>query len=97
MKNAYFSLNALFVLKIFNFLSRHFGHVEKQFHKKDKVIFKIYDVITWLTNNCNTHIKQYFKTSETFFPKNDTQNMVEKLFPDLFLKTKIEHISGSIV
>ena len=30
MKNVfYFVLNALFVLKIFKFLSRHFGHVEK--------------------------------------------------------------------
>ena len=31
MKNAfYFTLKALFVLKIFNFLSGLFGHVEKQ-------------------------------------------------------------------
>ena len=29
--------------------------------KKDKVNFKIYDVTTWLTNNFNTHIDQYFK------------------------------------
>ena len=32
-----------------------------------------------------------------FFWKNYTQNMVEKLCQDPFLKIKIEHISGSIV
>ena len=43
MKNAfYFTLKALFVLKIFNFLSRLSGHVFR------KVNFKIHDVTTWL-------------------------------------------------
>ena len=32
MKNAYFTLKALFVLKIFKFLSWLFGHVGKQLH-----------------------------------------------------------------
>ena len=27
--------------------------------KKDKVSVEIYNVIAWLTNNCNTHITQY--------------------------------------
>ena len=31
------------------------------------------------------------------FVKNHTQNVLEKLFPDSYLKIKIEHISGSIV
>ena len=31
------------------------------------------------------------------FVENHTQNVEEKLFPDPFLKNKIEHISGSIV
>ena len=54
MKNAfYFNLKALFVLKIFKFLSRLFGHLGKT------VNFKIHDVTTWFTNNCNTHIAQY--------------------------------------
>ena len=45
MKNAfYFILNALFVLKIFKFLSWLFGHVEKRLDQKDKVNFEIYDV-----------------------------------------------------
>ena len=34
---------------------------------------------------------------ETFFLKNHAQNVAEKVVPDPFLKTKIEHISGSIV
>ena len=38
MKNAfYFILKSLFVLKIFKFFSRHFGHVEKRPDLKDKV------------------------------------------------------------
>ena len=42
MKNAfYFILKALFVLKIFQFLSRPFGHVEKRLDYKDKFNFKI--------------------------------------------------------
>ena len=49
MTNAsYFTIKALFVLKIFIFLYW-------------RVNFKIYDVTTWLTNNCNTHIVQYLK------------------------------------
>ena len=30
------------------------------------------------------------------FLKNYSQNMAKKLFPDPFLKIKIEHISGSV-
>ena len=47
MKNVfYFILKALFVLKIFKFLSWLFGHVEETawLEWKDKVDFKIYDV-----------------------------------------------------
>ena len=36
-------------------------------------------------------------TWEKIFLKNHTQNVVEELFPDPFLKTKSEDISGSIV
>ena len=60
MKNAfYFTLKALFVLKIFKFLSWLFGHVEKRLDQKDKVDFEIHDVTIWLTSNLNTHIAQY--------------------------------------
>ena len=62
MKNTfYFTLKALFVLKIFKFLSLLSGHVEKRLDSKGKVNFEIYDVTTWLINNCNTHIAQYLK------------------------------------
>ena len=36
-------------------------HVRKQLDKKVKVNFKIYDVTTRETNNCNTHIAQYLE------------------------------------
>ena len=43
MENAfYFTLRARFVLTIFEFLSRLFGHVEKWLDSKDKVNFQIY-------------------------------------------------------
>ena len=32
--------------------------------KKIKADFKFYDVIAWLTNNCNTNIAQYFDMSD---------------------------------
>ena len=62
MENAYyFMLKALFVLKTSKFLSRIFGQVEKRLDQKEKFIFKIYDVTTWETNNCNTRIDKYLK------------------------------------
>ena len=33
---------------------------------------------------------------ETFFLKNHSQNVMDKIFPDSYLKNKIERISGSI-
>ena len=45
-KAFYFTMEVLFVLKIFRFLSQPFGFVEKQLDQKDKVYFKIYDVRT---------------------------------------------------
>ena len=63
-KTFYFTLKALFVLKITKFMFWLFGHVVKRLDYKDNLHFKICDVITWLTNNCNAHIDQY-----TFFYK----------------------------
>ena len=51
-----------------------------------------YNCISIHIFTCNTH-----GTWEIFFLKNHTQNVVEKLFPDPFLKIKFEHISESIV
>ena len=57
----YFTSKALLVLKIFKLLSRLIGHIAKRLYKKDKINFKFYDVTTWLTNNRDTHITQYFE------------------------------------
>ena len=57
----YFILKALFVLQIFKILSLLFSHVEKRLDWKYQVNFEIYDVRTWLTDNCNAHIAQYLK------------------------------------
>ena len=57
MKNAaYFSLKTLFVVKVFEFSSSLFGHIEKRLDKKAKVIFKNCDVINWETNYYKIHI-----------------------------------------
>ena len=32
-----------------------FGHIEKQLDYNDMADFKIYNVTTWETNDCNTH------------------------------------------
>ena len=59
MKNTfYFTSKALFVLKIFKFLSWLFGYVSKRLDEKGMINFKIYDVTAWLTNNCDTYIVQ---------------------------------------
>ena len=59
----YFTSKALFVLKIFKFLSWLFGYgyVAKRLDKKDKVNFKFYEVTAWLVNNRNKQIAQYFE------------------------------------
>ena len=56
----YLLLKALVVLEIFTFLSCLFGYVEKGLDKKAMVIFKIYDVTDWTTNDYNANIAQYF-------------------------------------
>ena len=62
LKNTFcFVWEALFVLKIFRFLSWLFGHVEKRLDQKDGVNLNIYDVTAWERNNCKTHIAQYLK------------------------------------
>ena len=62
MKNPFcLTLKALSVLKIFKFVSWLSDHVEKRLDQKDKVNFRIYEVISWLINNCNTHVVRYLK------------------------------------
>ena len=60
MRNAsYFILQALYILKIFKFLPWLFGNEEKTIPiRKIRLISKF--MATWLTNNYNTRIVQYF-------------------------------------
>ena len=59
MKNAfYFTSKALFVLKIFKFLSLLFGNVAKQLDQKENANFEFYYVTAQLKNNCNSHTAQ---------------------------------------
>ena len=57
----YYTLKVIFFIKMFDFLFCLLGYVEKQLDQKDKDNFKIYDVATWGTNNCNTLVTKYFK------------------------------------
>ena len=54
----YFTLEAIFVLKICKFLSGLFYHFENQLDENHKVNFKLYHATVSETNNCNT---QYLK------------------------------------
>ena len=59
MKNAfYFTSKALFVLKIFKFLSLLFGNVAKQLDQKDNANLEFYYVTAQLINNYNSHTAQ---------------------------------------
>ena len=103
MKNAfYYTLEAVLVLKIFKFLYSRFGNVEKRLDWKDQVNFRIYDVRTWLPivihiliNISSSKANQAMKFVQlieynlrNIFVKNHTQNAVEKLFTDSFLKNQ---------
>ena len=55
-KGFHFTLNAIFVLEIFEFLFWIFGQVGKWLDKKAEANFKIYNGIYVITNNYNTHI-----------------------------------------
>ena len=57
----YLTSIALFVLKVFKFVSSLFGHLVKRLDYKDEVNFKVHDFTAWLTNNSNIHIPQYLK------------------------------------
>ena len=63
MKNVFFLfyLKSSFCSHGIQILVLTFGDVEKRFDEKVKVNFKIYDVTTYFTNNCNMHIDRYLK------------------------------------
>ena len=90
----YFTLKALFVLKIFKFL---------RFAEEDKVYFKIYDFMTWLTITIHILLnisrfkgEQVIKFSQiieynkrnVFSSKNHAENVARSLVPYLFLFVK---------
>ena len=91
-------------------MSSIFGHVKKRLDKNDKVNFKIYDVKTWETNNCNTHIAQYLKhlrqsdteiwsVNRMWHEKHFSWNIIRKMWwrnysQTLYWKNKIEYISA---
>ena len=104
MKNAiHFLLNALFILKIFDFLSWFMRHVGNRFNKKAKANFKIYDVetekqiitIDILANISRSRSNQTMKFSQlieysvrNLCFKNHTENEAGRLVPGLSLFLK---------
>ena len=104
MKNPfYFTLKALFVLKLFKFSCLLFGRVKKRFAEEDKVYFKIYDFMIWLTITIHILLnisrfkgEQVIKFSQiieynkrnVYSSKNHAENVARSLVPNLFLFVK---------
>ena len=59
---------------------------KKQLDWKDNVNFKIHDVTTWLTNNCNTYIAQYLTRQKQ--PDNETWS-VNRLQQEKYFSSEI--------
>ena len=83
-----------------NISNFHYGFVSNPlkvqrslFERITHFLFKIYHVAAWLTNVIHKYpisreVKQKIITWETFFFKNHTHNVVQKLVPDPFLKNE---------
>ena len=54
-------LKSLLFLEIFTFLSWRFSYIEKRFDTKVEVVFKIYEVKDWTTNNYNIQTAKYIQ------------------------------------
>ena len=89
-KNAfYFMLKALFVLEIFTVLSRLFGYVEKRLWLISKFITsQTEQQITTIRILPNISKSKGNQKMKIFFLKNYTQNVVEKLVSDHFIKNQ---------
>ena len=87
-----FTSKALFVLKMFKFLSWLFSHVAKRLHQKDKVNFEIYDVTAWLSNNCKTYIAQYLRRKGNQTMK--FARLIEYNMTNIFLEKSYTKCSG---
>ena len=103
MKNTFnFTLKFIFILKIFKFMPWLFRLIEKRLDWKAKINSKIYDVTTWLTiamyilpnisRNKGNHTMKFSQLiahhMRNVFDKNHTKNVVEKIFPNPFLKKR---------
>ena len=61
---------------------------KKDLVRKIKVNFKIYDVTTWETNNCGTHIDQYLKKER----RSDNENWsVNRILHEKHFSREIMH------
>ena len=91
-----FILSQMFflLLRYLNYGPDFFGHEGKQLDKKAKVIFKIYDVTNWETNNCNKILPDISKSkgSERMefgqlleYHMKNAENEAGALFLDLIL------------
>ena len=89
-EKCFFTLKALFVPTIFKFLYGLFGHAGKRLDQKEKVSFKIYDVIT-LANNCHVHTGQYLKKQK----QADISQLVEYNMRIIFLKNDTQDVAES--
>ena len=104
MKNAfYFTSKAIFVLKVFKFLSWLSGHVAKRSDKKDKVNFKFYDVTAWLPNNRNNILLNILRSKGNQTIKfghligcNMRNNFLEKLYTKCDGETSPRHFLWKI-
>ena len=88
VKNTFhFTLKALFVLKIFKFLSCVFGHVAKLLDKKDKLDFRFYDITALRSKGNQTmKVRQLIgRNMRNIFLGKSSTNVVKKLVPYLFL------------
>ena len=96
MKNAfYFILKALFVLKIFQFLSRHFGHLENGFIRKIMLISKI---ITSKPGKLTNALYMLFNISRS--KRNQTINfgqLIEHSMTNIFLDKSYTKCDGETI
>ena len=64
---------------------------------KRTIAIHILPNISRIKGNQTMRFDQLIEYNKYFFLKNYVQNVMEKLFPDPFVKIKIERISGSVV
>ena len=87
MKNAFYFTLALFLFsRYINFCLDFLVMQKKRLDSKVKVNFKIFDVINWLTNKCNTHIVQYLTRQRQ--PDSEMRS-VNRIYQEKYFSSKI--------